>query len=62
MDRFDDLTLVYRREIRPGQRITAVYGRAGAERVIVLSDEAALPLGFAVTAVLMLTSRHVREI
>lgn len=36
MDRFSDITLVYRREIRPGQRITAVYGLAGAERVIVL--------------------------
>ena len=36
MDRFDELTLVYRREIRPGQRIAAVYGRAGEERVIVL--------------------------
>ena len=36
MDRFDDLTLVYRREIRPRQRITAVYGRAGEDRVIVL--------------------------
>ncbi len=38
MDRFDDLTLVYRREIRPRQRITAVYGRAGEERVIVLRE------------------------
>ena len=38
MDRFNDLTLVYRREIRPGQRVTAVYGRAGAERVIVLRE------------------------
>ena len=39
MDRFDDLTLVYCREIRPRQRITAVYGRAGEERVIVLKAE-----------------------
>ena len=39
MDRFDELTLVYRREIRPGQHITAAYGRAGAERVIVLREE-----------------------
>ena len=38
MDRFDDLTLIYRREIRPRQRITAVYGRAGEERVIVLRE------------------------
>ena len=39
MDRFDDLTLVYRREIRPGQRIRAEYGRAGEERAIVLRAE-----------------------
>ena len=38
MDRFADLTLVYRREIRPRQRITAVYGRAGEERVIALKE------------------------
>ena len=38
MDRFNDLTLVYRREIRPRQRITAVFGRAGEERVIVLRE------------------------
>lgn len=38
MDRFNDLTLVYRREIRPGQRVTAVYGRAGEERVIALKE------------------------
>ena len=38
MDRFDDLTLVYRREIRPRQRITAVYGRAGEERVVLLKE------------------------
>ena len=36
MDRYDDLTLVYRREIHPRQRVTAVYGRAGEERVILL--------------------------
>lgn len=36
MDRYDDLTLVYRREIHPQQRVTAVYGRAGEERVILL--------------------------
>ena len=39
MDRFNDLTLVYRREIRPGQRIKAVFGRNEAERVVVLSEE-----------------------
>ncbi len=39
MDRFNDLTLVYRREIRPRQRVTAVYGRAGEERVVVLKEE-----------------------
>ena len=39
MDRFDDVTLVYRREIRPGQRIKAAFGRAGEERVVVLSEE-----------------------
>ncbi len=38
MDRFHDLTLVYRREIRPRERITAVYGRAGEERVVVLKE------------------------
>ena len=38
IDRFDELTLTYRREIRPRQRITAVYGRAGEERVIVLKE------------------------
>ena len=38
MDRFNDLVLVYRREIRPGQRITAVYGRAGEERVVLLQE------------------------
>jgi medium-chain acyl-[acyl-carrier-protein] hydrolase len=39
MDRFHDVTLVYRREIRPGQRIKAAFGRAGEERVVVLSEE-----------------------
>ena len=39
MDRFNDLTLVYRREIRPRQRVTAVYGRAGEERVVVLKED-----------------------
>ena len=39
MDRFDDVTLVYRREIRPGQRIKAAFGRSGEERVVVLSEE-----------------------
>jgi acyl-ACP thioesterase len=39
MDRFGDFTLVYRREIRPGQRITAAYGQAGADRVLALKDE-----------------------
>ena len=38
MDRFNDLTLVYRREIRPKQRITAVCGRAEAERVVLLKE------------------------
>ena len=38
MDRFHDLTLVYRREIHPRERVTAVYGRAGEERVILLKD------------------------
>ena len=38
MDCFSDITLVYRREIRPGQRIMAVYGRAGEERVILLKE------------------------
>ena len=38
MDRFGDLTLVYRREIRPRQRVTALYGRAGEDRVIVLRE------------------------
>ena len=38
MDRFHDLTLVYRREIRPRERVTAVYGRAGEERVILLKE------------------------
>ncbi len=38
MDRFNDLTLVYRREIRPRQRVTAVYGRAGEERVVLLKE------------------------
>ena len=38
MDRFHDLTLVYRREIRPRERVTAVYGRAGEERVVVLKE------------------------
>lgn len=36
MDRYTDLTLVYRREIRPRQHIAAVCGRAGEDRVIVL--------------------------
>ncbi len=39
MDRFSDLTLVYRREIRPGQRIKAVYGRTGEEHVVALRAE-----------------------
>ena len=39
MDRYHDLTLVYRREIRPGQRIKAVYGRAAEERIVVLNEE-----------------------
>ena len=38
MDRFHDLTLVYRREIRPRERVTAVYGRAGEERIVVLKE------------------------
>ena len=38
MDRFHDLTLVYRREIRPRERVAAVYGRAGEERVVVLKE------------------------
>ena len=38
MDSFDDLTLVYRREIRPRQRVRAVFGRAGEERVVVLKE------------------------
>ena len=38
MDRFTDLTLVYRREIRPRERVTAVYGRAGEERVVLLKE------------------------
>ena len=38
MDRFHDLTLVYRREIRPRERVTAVYGRAGEERIVVLNE------------------------
>lgn len=38
MDRFRDFTLVYRREIRPRQRIRAVYGRAGEARVVVLKE------------------------
>ena len=38
MDRYNDLTLVYRREIRPRQRIRAVYGRAGEERVVLLQE------------------------
>ena len=36
MDRYNDLTLVYRREIRPWERIVAVFGRAGEERVVLL--------------------------
>ena len=38
MDRFHDLTLVYRREIHPRERVTAVYGRAGEERIVVLKE------------------------
>lgn len=38
MDQFNDLTLIYRREIRPGERITAVYGRAGEQRVVLLKE------------------------
>ncbi len=38
MERFDDLTLVYRREIRPRQQVTALYGRAGEDRVVVLKE------------------------
>lgn len=38
VDAFNDLTLLYRREIRPGQGITAVYGRAGEERVVGLKE------------------------
>ena len=38
MDRFNDLTLIYRREIRPGQRILAAFGRAGEDRVVLLTD------------------------
>ena len=38
MDRFTDLTLVYRREIHPRERVTAVYGRAGEERVVLLKE------------------------
>lgn len=38
MDRYSDITLVYRREIRPRQRVTAVYGRAGEERILVLKE------------------------
>ena len=40
MDRYDDLTLVYRREIKPRERITAVFGRAGEERVVLLKEAA----------------------
>ncbi len=38
IDRFNDLTLVYRREIRPQQHITAVFGRTGEERVVALKE------------------------
>ena len=38
MDRYNDLTLVYRREIRPWERIVAVFGRAGEERVVLLKE------------------------
>lgn len=38
MDRFSDITLVYRREIRPRQRITAVFGQTEAGRVVVLKE------------------------
>ena len=38
MDRYSDITLVYRREIRPRQRVAAVYGRAGEERVLLLKE------------------------
>ncbi len=36
MDLYTDFTLVYRREIRPGQPITAICGRAGEDRALVL--------------------------
>ncbi len=38
MDRYNDLTLVYRREIRPRQRVVAVFGRAGEERIVLLKE------------------------
>ena len=38
MDRFHDMTLVYRREIKPRERVTAVYGRAGETRVVLLKE------------------------
>ena len=36
MEHYTDLTLVYRREIRIGQQITGLCGRAGKDRVMVL--------------------------
>lgn len=38
MDCFSDLALVYRREIRPRERVEAVCGRAGEERVVLLRE------------------------
>ena len=38
MDLYSDLTLVYRREIKPRERVKAVCGRAGAERIVVLKE------------------------
>ncbi len=38
MDRYSDLTLVYRREIKPRERITAVCGRTETERILVLKE------------------------
>ncbi len=39
LDRFNDLTLVYRREIRPRERIRAVYGRTQEGRAVLLGEE-----------------------
>ncbi len=38
MDRFNDLTLVYRREIRPREQVEVSWGKAGEERIVLIRE------------------------